>query len=160
MRCWILLWLVASAVSAFAPLPSSLSIPKTATSTYKIPFYSAKILRRPTTLRLKVTLKPAAEPLMAAGNRLAALGETWIDLTRDTKVYGGALSSAGANVRNAGDHVAQAAASCRFKTGTELVAEELREAGTALDAAADFLEQAVDDQQPGEDMYCGIAVGM
>jgi hypothetical protein len=96
------------------------------------------------------SLKTAAAPLMAAGQCLARMGEEWIESTRgDTKAYyGGPFANAGANVRNAGDHVSQAAASCRFKTGTELIAEELREAATALAAAADYLQQQqIADQQ-------------
>ena len=42
-------------------------------------------------------------------------------------MYGGSLSAAGASIRNCGDCVAQAAASCRFKTAAELVIDELRE---------------------------------
>jgi hypothetical protein len=105
--------------------------------------------RRTTLLSLAASpsFKSAAEPLLVAGKQLARWGETWIDETRDTKLYGGPLSSAGANIRNAGDHVAQAAASCRFKTGTELIADELREAGTAMDAAADCLQQFVDNDK-------------
>ena len=62
-------------------------------------------------------------------------------------LYGGALSAAGAGIRNAGDCIAQAAASCRFKTGTELVIDELREAGTCLDEASGKLEQAIEEAE-------------
>ena len=37
------------------------------------------------------------------------------------------LLATGANIRNCGDCIAQAAASCRFKTAAELVIDELRE---------------------------------
>jgi hypothetical protein len=98
------------------------------------------------------SLKTAAAPLMAAGQCLARLGEDWIESTRgDTKAYyGGPFANAGANIRNAGDHLGQAAASCRFKTGTELIAEELREAATALTAAADYLQQQQQQDQQQE----------
>ena len=59
--------------------------------------------------------------------------------------YGGGLSAAGANIRNAGDCVAQAAASCRFKTAAELVCDEMREAATCLLEAVDDLKKGVDD---------------
>ena len=73
------------------------------------------------------SLKPAAIPLMDCGKALARSGELLIDLTTSLDIYGGSLSAMGANVRNCGDCLAQAAASCRFKTGVELVTDELRE---------------------------------
>jgi hypothetical protein len=73
------------------------------------------------------SLKPAAMPLMDCGKALARSGELLIELTTSLDIYGGSLSAMGANVRNCGDCVAQAAASCRFKTGVELVTDELRE---------------------------------
>mmetsp|Transcript_7748 Transcript_7748/g.13968 ORF Transcript_7748/g.13968 Transcript_7748/m.13968 type:complete len:260 (-) Transcript_7748:180-959(-) len=81
---------------------------------------------------LKASMKDAAIPLMDAGKALARSGELWIEWTAlsETDLYH--ISSAGASIRNAGDCVAQAAASCRFKTGLELVCDELREAGTCL----------------------------
>ncbi|GKY96462.1 hypothetical protein MPSEU_000605700 [Mayamaea pseudoterrestris] len=57
----------------------------------------------------------------------------------------GGLSAAGAQIRNAGDSIAQAAASCRFKTGSELVTDELREAATCLDEACSKLKAAVQE---------------
>eukprot|EP00978_Attheya_sp_CCMP212_P024625 scaffold77701_cov49-Attheya_sp.AAC.1 len=83
---------------------------------------------------LKASMKDAAIPLMDAGKALARSGELWIEWTAlpETDLYRGPISSAGASIRNAGDCVAQAAASCRFKTGLELVCDELREAGTCL----------------------------
>lgn len=89
---------------------------------------------------------------MDSGKALARCGELLIDLTTSLNLYGGALSAVGANIRNAGDCVAQAAASCRFKTGTELVCDELREAATCLTEAATKLNEAVaeavEDGQP------------
>jgi hypothetical protein len=82
---------------------------------------------------------------MDSGKALARSGELLIDLTTALDLYGGALSAAGANIRNAGDSVAQAAASCRFKTGTELVCDELREAGTCLQEASTSLKKAVEE---------------
>ncbi len=64
---------------------------------------------------------------MDSGKALARSGELLIDLTTSLDIYGGSLSAMGANVRNCGDCLAQAAASCRFKTGVELVTDELRE---------------------------------
>lgn len=64
---------------------------------------------------------------MDSGKALARSGEVLIDLTTSLNIYGGSLSAMGANVRNCGDCLAQAAASCRFKTGVELVIDELRE---------------------------------
>jgi hypothetical protein len=83
---------------------------------------------------LKASMKDAAIPLMDAGKALARSGELWIEWTAlpEQDLYGGSISSAGASIRNAGDCVAQAAASCRFKTGLELVCDELRESGTCL----------------------------
>lgn len=82
---------------------------------------------------------------MDSGKALARSGELLIDLTTALDNYGGALSSAGAFIRNAGDSVAQAAASCRFKTGMELVCDELREAATCLQGATTKLKQAVEE---------------
>jgi hypothetical protein len=91
------------------------------------------------------SLKPAAEPLLASGKALAYSGELLITVTNNIGLYGGALSATGANIRNAGDCVAQAAASCRFKTGMELVIDELREASTCLLEGRDKLVLAVDE---------------
>jgi len=60
-------------------------------------------------------------------------------------LYGGALSAVGAQIRNSGDCIAQAAASCRFKTGTELVIDELREAGTCLKEGYAKMSQATEE---------------
>jgi hypothetical protein len=89
---------------------------------------------------------------MDAGKELARAGELLIDWTEAMGLYGGGISAAGAQLRNAGDNVAQAAASCRFKTGLELVIDELRTAGDCLAEGAGKLELAVqeadvDDQQ-------------
>ena len=94
-----------------------------------------------------MSLKPAALPLMDSGKALARSGELLIELTTALNVYGGAMSAAGAQIRNAGDSVAQAAASCRFKTGTELVCDELRESATCLTEAATKLEQAAEEAE-------------
>jgi hypothetical protein len=81
---------------------------------------------------MAVSLKPAAIPLMDSGQELARCGELIIEFTEKTDRYGGGLSAAGAQIRNAGDCLAQAAASCRFKTGAEVVTDELRESATCL----------------------------
>ena len=91
------------------------------------------------------SLKSVAIPLLDAGKAFARTGELMIDLTTAMDIYGGALSSAGANIRNAGDNIAQAAASCRFKTAQELVMDEIREAASALQECTNQLQQAVDE---------------
>ena len=106
----------------------------------------------PTTTKLH-SLKPAAIPLMDAGKALARSGELLIDYTSSSEynLYGGGLSAAGASLRNAGDCVAQAAASSRFKTAIELVCDELREASTCLfEACDDNLKKGVDDARVDE----------
>ena len=107
------------------------------------------------------SLKPAANPLMNSGKAIARTGELIIDLTSALDLYGGGLSSAGANIRNAGDHIAQAAASCRFKTGAELVCDEMREGATCfLEASQDFLKKAVDEADTDQDMNLKQSIGM
>jgi hypothetical protein len=111
------------------------------------PYHPPSLISSTRTFALH-SLKPAAEPLLASGKALARSGELLIDLTAtaDMDMYGGGLSATGANIRNAGDCIAQAAASCRFKTAMELVCDELREAGTCLlENGNDHLRKAVDD---------------
>lgn len=94
------------------------------------------------------SLKPAAIPLMDAGKALARSGELLIDYTSTSEynLYAGGLSNTGASIRNAGDCVAQAAASMRFKTAGELVCDELREAATCIsDGNNEKLPKGVDD---------------
>jgi hypothetical protein len=91
------------------------------------------------------SLKSAAIPLLDAGKAFARTGELLIDLTTALNLYGGALSAVGAGVRNAGDNIAQAAASCRFKTANELVIDEIREAATSLAESTSKLQLAVDE---------------
>ena len=67
------------------------------------------------------------QKMIMIGRALARSGELLIDLTNALDLYGGGLSATGANIRNCGDCLAQAAASCRFKTAAELVIDELRE---------------------------------
>lgn len=99
------------------------------------------------TTQLKMSLKPAAIPLMDSGKALARSGEFIVDMTNGLEIYGGALSASGAFIRNAGDCVAQAAASCRFKTAAELVCDELREGGTCLQEATNKLKLAVEEAE-------------
>ena len=87
---------------------------------------------------------------MDAGKALARTGELLIDVTTTMDLYGGALSATGAQIRNAGDSLAQAAASMRFKTGAELVTDELRECGTCLQEAAQKCQLAVQEAQEDE----------
>eukprot|EP00532_Pseudo-nitzschia_australis_P010493 CAMPEP_0168228666 /NCGR_PEP_ID=MMETSP0140_2-20121125/14822_1 /TAXON_ID=44445 /ORGANISM="Pseudo-nitzschia australis, Strain 10249 10 AB" /LENGTH=215 /DNA_ID=CAMNT_0008160343 /DNA_START=387 /DNA_END=1032 /DNA_ORIENTATION=- len=97
------------------------------------------------------TLKPMAGPLMDSGKAMARSGELLIDFTRALDLYGGALSNAGAQIRNAGDSLAQAGASSRFKTGLELVIDELREAAACLSEATDKLEMATREAEADKD---------
>ena len=97
---------------------------------------------------------------MDSGKALARSGELLIDLTTAEGLYGGALSAAGAQIRNAGDSVAQAAASCRFKTGRELVTDELREAGTCLQEAVVKLKLAVEEAVVDDRADLGKGIGM
>jgi len=97
------------------------------------------------------SLKPAAIPLMDCGKALARSGELLIEYTRTLELYGGALSGVGANIRNAGDCLAQAAASCRFKTGTELVIDEVREAATCLLDSVEKLQLAAEEAEADHD---------
>lgn len=84
-------------------------------------------------------LRPAASNLMEAGKQLAVAGEQLIQWSDLASLYGGGISAAGAQIRNAGDSVAQAAASCRFQTGQELVCDELRTAADCLLEASNKL---------------------
>ena len=95
---------------------------------------------------------------MDAGKAVARSGELIIELTTAENMYGGALSAAGAQVRNAGDCLAQAAASCRFKTGSELVTDELREAATCLQEAVSKMEMGA--QEALVDSRNGMAASM
>jgi hypothetical protein len=112
-------------------------------------------------MTLQMSLKPAAIPLMDAGKALARSGELLVDSTNKEPLnnYGGGLSAAGAMIRNAGDCIAQAAASCRFKTGTELVTDELREAATCLEEATSKLRLAVEEANADEDERLAITIG-
>jgi hypothetical protein len=94
-----------------------------------------------------LSLKDIAIPLMNSGKALARSGELLIDFVAQSTFFEttGNLAAAGAQVRNSGDCIAQAAASCRFKTGVELVTDELREAATCLAAGAAKLQAAVED---------------
>lgn len=96
------------------------------------------------------SLKPAATSLMDSGKAFARSGEFLIDVTSNIDMYGGALSAVGALIRNSGDCIAQAAASCRFKTAMELVCDELREAANCLDEATSKLDLAVKEAKADE----------
>jgi hypothetical protein len=94
-----------------------------------------------------LSLKDIAIPLMNSGKALARSGELLIEFVAQSTYFEntGNLAAAGAQVRNSGDCIAQAAASCRFKTGVELVTDELREAATCLATGASKLQAAVED---------------
>jgi len=89
---------------------------------------------------------------------MARAGELLVDLTTTIDIYGGALSAAGAQIRNAGDCVAQAAASCRFKTAAELVCDELREGATCLTEATGKMQQAIEEAQVDKDANLATAL--
>lgn len=93
------------------------------------------------------SLKPAAIPLLDSGKALARGGELLIDATNTMGIYAGGFSQAGAGIRNAGDSIAQAAASCRFKTGYELVLDEMREGATCLDEASVSFERSLNENE-------------
>uniref|UniRef100_A0A7S2W5S9 Uncharacterized protein n=1 Tax=Eucampia antarctica TaxID=49252 RepID=A0A7S2W5S9_9STRA len=106
------------------------------------------------------SLKPAASPLLNSGKAIARSGELLIDLTTTLDLYGGGLSSAGATIRNAGDHIAQAAASCRFKTGTELVCDEIRESATCLlEASQEHFKKALTEAVADKDVTLETGIG-
>ena len=97
--------------------------------------------------------------MMDSGKALARSGELLVDLTTELGLYGGALSAAGAQIRNAGDAVAQAAASCRFKTGAELVTDELREGATCLAEVVGKMTQAVEEAEQDQDKHLQTEIG-
>jgi hypothetical protein len=105
------------------------------------------------------SLKSAAIPLLDAGKALARAGELLIDITTELNLYGGALSAVGAGMRNAGDNIAQAAASCRFKTANELVIDELREAALALSESTSKLQLAIDEAKTDENVELAARIG-
>lgn len=84
---------------------------------------------------------------MDSGQAFARSGELLIDVTSKIDLYGGALSATGALIRNSGDCIAQAAASCRFKTAMELVIDELREGATCLAEATQKLKLAIEEAE-------------
>lgn len=88
---------------------------------------------------------------MDSGKALARSGELLIDVTSSLDLYGGGLSAAGANIRNCGDCLAQAGASCRMKTATELVIDELREGADCLREGYGKLNRAIEECQVDED---------
>lgn len=97
---------------------------------------------------------------MDSGKALARSGELLIEVTAALDLYGGALSSVGAQVRNCGDAVAQAAASMRFKTAIEIVIDELRESGTCLQEASQKVELAVREAEQDELFELVSVLGM
>jgi hypothetical protein len=114
-------------------------------------------------LSLYMSLKPAALPLMDSGKSLARCGELLIDYTKELELlykninYNN-LGNAGAQIRNAGDCLAQVGASCRFKTGIELIIDELRESATCLleaynkiNSQIQFLQQDTNNNNNNKD---------
>ena len=104
---------------------------------------------------------------MDAGKALARTGELVIDWTtaiiittdNNNNMYGGAFSAVGANLRNAGDNIAQAAASCRFKTGQELVQDEIREAAAAIQQGAGKCQPAVVEARADQNDALAATIG-
>jgi hypothetical protein len=96
---------------------------------------------------------------MDSGKAFARSGEFLIDVTSEIEIYGGALSAVGALIRNSGDAIAQAAASCRFKTALELVCDELRESAACLAEATTKLKQAVEEANMDKNESLSRAVG-
>jgi len=127
---------------------------------FTMPLPSSNPTRSSSTLLHMAGLKPAAMPLMDAGKAFARSGEFVVDLCSQMDLYGGALSQAGASIRNSGDSIAQAAASCRFKTGLELVCDEFRESGTCLIEATLKLKQAVKEAKIDENDELARLLGM
>jgi hypothetical protein len=151
--CLLLLLLVDHGVDSFglAILPpalfalrtdSSLMLRKSRRTVVRLNAYND-----PSASMSSLSLKNIAIPLMNSGKALARSGELLIDFVAQSTYFEntGNLASAGAQLRNSGDCIAQAAASCRFKTGVELVTDELREAATCLAACASKLQAAVED---------------
>jgi len=99
-------------------------------------------IMRSTELRA-ATLKMYSEPLLTAGKKIALAGEKILALTkeREADYWGGGLSLCGANIRNAGDSIAQAGASCKNKWGKELVVDEMRESAVCLKEAAEMIRK-------------------
>lgn len=120
----------------------------------------ATVCRSPkSTMTIHLSLKPAAPALMDSGKALARSGELLIELTSALDIYGGGLSAAGAQIRNSGDCVAQAAASCRFKTAAELVCDELREGATCLTEATAKLKLAAEEAYADDDSNLAKVIG-
>ena len=146
-------WMGNVVVMAFAPRYTTLNKIATAKSTSTTTTALSAIAPG------RNSLKPAAAPLMDAGKAMAYSGELLIDVTTALDLYGGALSAAGAEIRNAGDAVAQAAASMRFKTGMELVTDELREAGTCFQEAAQKCTLAIAEAEEDELSDMAVLLG-
>ncbi len=160
MKCWILFMTTCCLLgtSSLAFLTSNHMKPVVINNHKQFEVNNYQVLHM---VKPVASLKPAATPLMNSGKAIARTGELIIELTSALDLYGGGLSAAGANIRNAGDHIAQAAASCRFKTGAELVCDEMREGATCfLEASQDFLKKAVDEAETDKDMNLKKSIGM
>ena len=149
LGCSIQLLSLATLIQAFAPQTNNNAIMTTHhyhQQSTQIKQYTTQQRTQQTTTQL-YSLKPAALPLMDSGKALARSGELLIDLTSKLDLYGGGLSAAGANIRNCGDCLAQAGASARMKTATELVIDELREGSDCLREGTDKLSRAVEESE-------------
>ncbi|GMI08479.1 hypothetical protein TrRE_jg6046 [Triparma retinervis] len=73
--------------------------------------------------------------MMEGGGVLAKAGETLVTITESIpfECYGGALSAAGASLRNAGDCLSQSGANARNKFAAEMCADECREGAVCLE---------------------------
>mmetsp|Transcript_26972 Transcript_26972/g.30851 ORF Transcript_26972/g.30851 Transcript_26972/m.30851 type:complete len:277 (+) Transcript_26972:141-971(+) len=108
------------------------------------------------------SLKPAALQILDSGKALARSGELLIEYTSKSNynLYGGGLSAAGASIRTAGDCIAQAGASMRFKTASEIVIDEFREAGTCLlEGSKNHLVKGVDDADVDKNIQLKDQIG-
>ena len=152
--CTTILFIIISSISSFTPQHvQNIVISRTAKNYY----YHTNDLQQQKPKHHPCTklhsLKPASTPLLDSGKALARSGELLIEYTSKStfQLYGGGLSSTGASIRNAGDCIAQAAASTRFKTASELVCDELREAATCLiEGKKEHLPKGVDDANVDE----------
>mmetsp|Transcript_9181 Transcript_9181/g.19010 ORF Transcript_9181/g.19010 Transcript_9181/m.19010 type:complete len:299 (+) Transcript_9181:61-957(+) len=145
-------WLTSSTAlaNAFVPVSSQPSSALRNSPGYGLNVVSCRdnyLKNRRDLSKLSMSLKPAAIPLMDSGKALARSGELLIDLTTKLDLYGGSLSATGASIRNCGDCLAQAAASCRFKTAAELVIDEMREGADCLREGRGKLSLAIEESK-------------
>mmetsp|Transcript_19318 Transcript_19318/g.30217 ORF Transcript_19318/g.30217 Transcript_19318/m.30217 type:complete len:266 (-) Transcript_19318:163-960(-) len=150
--CFIQLLSLTTLSAAFAPQSTIIHTHHHSSTTFTHQFSTRQRQQQQKSTTKLHSLKPAALPLMDSGKALARSGELLIDLTSHLDLYGGGLSAAGANIRNCGDCLAQAGASCRMKTATELVIDELREGSDCLREGGDKLVRAKEESMVDGDI--------